>query len=224
MVYEGHRWGKENNSKYCSGFGSVGEGSRAYVEAMVPILRRLAEASKGETTIVDLGCGDFRVGAELVNRLPGIRYIGCDIVPGLIEENRKRFGSARVEFRCLDIVSEDLPEGQAYLVRQVLQHLPNLDIANVLSKLISRPYVFVTEGQPLVREGPVNPDKNIGASIRFDWTKGIGRGVELDQPPFNVPLEEIRRVALDPKFSREVVVTWHLIAAGTQSARNENAV
>jgi SAM-dependent methyltransferase len=215
-VYEHSSWGNDPGSKYFSGVGSAGAAGRTYVEVMSPILAGIAENSDSQITIVDLGCGDFRVGSELLKRLPDVRYIGCDIVPELVEENTRRFGSDRIQFRCLDVVSQKLPVGQVYLVRQVFQHLPNLDIAIVLAKLAASPHVFVTEGQPEVQEGPRNPDKQAGAAVRFDWKLGRGRGVELDQPPFNVPIKEICRVATDPQVCREVIVTWALCFPSVQ--------
>jgi hypothetical protein len=178
---------------------------------MAPILTEAAHKLGSAITIVDLGCGDFRIGSALLAKLPKIRYIGCDIVPGLIAQNNQRFASAHVTFRCLDITADDLPPGQIFLMRQVLQHLPNRDIARILAKLRNCPYVFVTEGQPLFPEGPVNPDKSIGAEIRFNWKTGRGRGVELDQPPYNCAIEEVCRVQVDPEVSREMVITYRIL-------------
>src|SRR6266700_922467 len=87
--------------------------------------------------------------------------------------------SNRIEFRLLDIVSADLPIGDIFLVRQVFQHLSNQEIACTLPKLQKYRHVYVTEAQPIVREGKINFDKPTVKGIRFDWT--TGRGVELDQ-------------------------------------------
>jgi hypothetical protein len=198
------------DGKYFSGVGSIGEPVSAYVEAMVPIIRNMTHELGDGATVVDLGCGDFAVGSALLAELPALRYIGCDIVPGLVAENERRYGSTNVSFRCLDMVSEQLPSGHIYLVRQVLQHLPNRDISRVLSKLKDCQCVFVTEGQPEFTEGPVNPDKPVGANVRYDWMTGRGRGVELDQKPYSVPVEEVCRVKSDPEMSREVIVTYRL--------------
>jgi hypothetical protein len=111
-----------------------------------------------------------------------------------------------VQFQTLDVVSQNLPDGDICLVRQVFQHLPNRDIACVLPKLQKYRCVYVTEGQPIVREGPVNPDKQANAEVRFDWRTGRGRGVELDQPPWNLAMEEICR-APGPVFVKEISIT-----------------
>ena len=112
-----------------------------------------------------------------------------------MEYNRKTFGNNRIEFRLLDIVSSDLPIGDICLVRQVFQHLSNQEIARTLPKLQKYRHVYVTEGYPIVREGKINPDKPTGEGIRFDRMTGRGRGVELDQPPYNLDVDEVCRVA-----------------------------
>jgi hypothetical protein len=130
----------------------------------------------------------------------GIRWVA------LVEYNRKTFGSNRIEFRLLDIVSADLPIGDICLVRQVFQHLSNQEIACTLPKLQKYRHVYVTEGHPIVRDGKINPDKPTGEGFRFDWTRGHGRGVELNQSPYNLDVEEVCPVAT-PAPVHEIIVT-----------------
>jgi SAM-dependent methyltransferase len=221
-VYEWQLWGAEKFERYFSGVGSRGEPAKVYVEAMAPIIADASRSFGREVTVVDLGCGDFRVTRALLERLLNVRYIGCDIVPELIAENTRRYGSANTIFRCLDMVAEDLPLGDIYLVRQVLQQLQNRDIARLMAKLPLHENVYVTEGQPEIREGPVNPDKPIGAEVRFNWKTGRGRGVELDQPPFNLGLEEICRAWPHPELCREVIVTYRVRSKDGPSAQCSN--
>ena len=151
-IYRKKAWGSEG-TRFFSGVGSRGAAVTTYVDA-------LALELDSPRTIVDLGCGDFEVGRALLARYPQAKYIGCDIVPNLVKHLQNVHGSDRVNFRLVDIVdSRDLPEGDMYLIRQVFQHLSNDDILRVLEKLIDRPCLIVSEGQPLVRTGPVNPDK-----------------------------------------------------------------
>ena len=95
--------------------------------------------------MIDLGCGDFTVGRELTERLKNVKYTGCDIVPELIAHNARAFSNHRIAFKALDIVHDELPDGDICLVRQVLQHLPNEDIKHVLAKLANYKAVFITE-------------------------------------------------------------------------------
>src|SRR5271165_4889047 len=195
MVYRNNLWGTDGKSQFFSGLGSHGEPAAAYVDAIVPIILAHLNDCGRQATILDLGCGDFSVGAQLLQRLPPLRYLGCDVVPEIIEHNRKQYGGSRVQFQTLDIVCEDLPDGDICLVREVFQHLSNRDIACVLPKLRKFRYVYVTEGQPLVRVGKPNPDKPANAEVRFDWRTGYGRGVELDESPWNLSIEEVSCVS-----------------------------
>ena len=79
---------------------------------------------------MSLGCGDFNVGAQLRD-LCGA-YIACDIVELLIAYNRERFAELGVDFRRLDIIDKPIPEGDVIILRQVLQHLSNSQIATAL--------------------------------------------------------------------------------------------
>jgi len=188
---------------YFSGEGSRGAAAEIYVERMTELLKcRIAELGR-PITVIDLGCGDFQIGRALVAKVPDLIYIGCDIVSEIIAHNAQTYANAQVNFRCLDIVADPLPEGDVYLVRQVLQHLSNAEINTFLRRANCK-YVYVTEGHPIERVGSVNPDNVTGADVRFNRHAGRGRGVELDQPPYNLTTREMFRAFSPPK---EVIVT-----------------
>lgn len=204
-VYRNHVWGKDHHV-FNSGAGSRGRPVDVYVDAVV------AEMGK-PNTIVDLGCGDFSVGMALTKLLPNARYIGCDIVPALIEHHQRENATDRISFRMLDIVSGEIPAGDAHLTRQVFQHLPNNNIRRVLRKLRNSPCLIVTEGQPLAKTGPTNPDKSASGYVRYNTSTGEGSGVELDKPPSNLTLRELCRVEMP---GSEQIVTWRVTHEGTQ--------
>jgi hypothetical protein len=210
-VYRQNQWGKSPDGKFFSGVGSYGAAADTYVTEISRLIDQHASEFDRPVTVVDLGCGDFSIGSRLVSALPGARYIGCDIVPELIEHHRSVPRGELVSFQAVDIVKQPLPAGDICLIRQVLQHLSNSDIASVLSKLRQYRYVFVTEGQPLSPTGEPNPDQPTGRNVRFDFETGLGRGVELDQPPFNTRLEEIFRFERDDQKSKEAIVTFRII-------------
>jgi Methyltransferase domain len=216
-VYRDHSWGTDGASPFFSGVSSRGEHARSYIKAMVPLLEQHAGESMEELVIVDLGCGDFTIGSALLESLGRIRYIGCDIVPELIAYNQSRFGRDNLEFQILDIVRDVLPDGQVCLVREVLQHLSNSEIAAILPKLAKYKYVYVSEHQPLFIEGVPNPDKPVGAEIRFDWRTGRGRRVELDLPPWNLSLREVIRTNLSGPVKGSIVT--HRIISFTPNNR-----
>lgn len=219
-VYSRNSWGSDGQSKFFSGVGSGGPAAQVYVEQMAELLKSHAEVLGRPLKIVDLGCGDFRVGKALLERLPGFTYIGCDIVPELVAHNSAHHASESVSFQRIDGVVDPLPDGDVCLVRQVFQHLSNSHISAVLNR-IQYSVVYVTEGHPLERLGPINPDKVAGASVRFDWHSGRGRGVELDQPPYSLQTQEVFRCSVPPN---EVIITERVhLASGTSKRAMANS-
>lgn len=173
-IYLDNRWGGEAGT-FNSGSGSAAHHARQYAETIRTFIR-----DHGISRVVDLGCGDFQVGAQLV--VDDIEYIGVDIVEEVVRRNEKTYGGERVSFRTLDIIDDALPDAELCLIRQVLQHLSNEQIQKVLRKLTRFRYVLVTEHYPapaaLVR---ANVDKPCGEDVRvYD-----GSAIYLDQPPFN---------------------------------------
>jgi hypothetical protein len=204
-IYENSRWGTETGSpEFFSGVGSRGAAAEDYVDNITARLRDHEDNLGRPIVVVDIGCGDFAVGRALVERLPTLSYIGCDIVRTLIERHIANDASNRAAFYCLDVVTERPPKGDVCLVRQVFQHLSNAEILGALKNLEDFEFVYITEGQPEYRVGQANPDKRTGADVRFDWRKGVGRGVELSRPPFSMTTEEAFRTFA---FPHEVIVT-----------------
>lgn len=215
-VYSAKLWGEEANTEFYSGQGSRGEAADTYIQKMSDVIAEKASLhSNRPIVVVDLGCGDFKVGRGLVRGVRELKYIGCDIVPELINHHMRTERDARVEFKCIDIVADELPNGDVCLVRQVLQHLSNKDIAKVLRKLGKYKTLYITEAYPTKVAGPVNPDKRSGADVRYDWRAGIGRGLELDKPPFHLSTRELFRVFVD---SKEVIVTFEVTMSNALTA------
>jgi SAM-dependent methyltransferase len=124
-IYSEKKWGESGDpdDRFYSGAGSrEAEVVGPYVQAIHQFL--LAFDKKPD--IVDLGCGDFFVGSK-VRELCG-KYIACDIVEPLIEFNKVKYRSLDVDFRILDLTTDDLPTANVLFIRQVLQHLANKDI------------------------------------------------------------------------------------------------
>src|SRR5262245_25314339 len=97
-IYRDNRWGGLSGT-FSSGSGSSAAHADLYARTVCTFARE-----HGVRRIVDLGCGDFTVGARLLDA--GADYVGVDVVPELIEHNERRFGSSSVSFACLDIVDD----------------------------------------------------------------------------------------------------------------------
>jgi hypothetical protein len=212
QIYKEKRWGSSQSAEFFSGYGSRGSAAEVYVERMAHILNERIATMNRSITVVDLGCGDFEIGRQLTNKIGPINYVGCDIVPELVAHHSIHDSCQRVQFKTLDIVADELPEGDICLIRQVFQHLSNADIKKVLAKLSKFSRVYVTEGYPLEEVGPPNPDKPTDHNVRFDWREGRGRGVELDKEPYGLATRELFRVRADAQ--QEVIATFEVDCSG----------
>ncbi len=172
-IYKRRAWGGASGT-YCSGSGSHEQLNDLYID----LVRSLIESEKVRR-VVDLGCGDFRVGRRIVGH-EGADYIGCDVVPSLIERVSKAFGGRGAEFRTIDIVSDPLPRGDLCIIRQVFQHLSNDSISAVLQKTRNYRIVLITDEQVRGDDAASNVD-----ILPFQGTRRIfGQGLRLERPPF----------------------------------------
>lgn len=182
QVYAMNLWGSDTREFYS------GEGShrpeivKPYLEVVITFLN----SKEASLTVCDLGCGDFNVGKQLVQHTK--QYVAIDIVADLIAHNKTTFVAPNLEFRCLDIAKDDLPGGDCVLLRQVLQHLSNTEIQQILPKLTQYKYILLTEHLPM---GDFTPNKDIisGQGIRLKKQSGV----DLLAPPFefNVVSEKL---------------------------------
>jgi hypothetical protein len=173
-IYRKKLWGGRLSFGAYSGSGSR---NKAVVSPYVSAVRKFL-MSLDRPSVVDLGCGDFHVGSQLVDCASD--FIGCDVVDFIVERNRRRFPS--VEFRIVNAIDDNLPEGEVVLVRQVLQHLSNAQVAKILPKLSQYKYAVITEHVPGFAGFVPNLDKETGPDNRLSF----GSGIVLTEPPFNL--------------------------------------
>jgi SAM-dependent methyltransferase len=191
-VYARNQWGGKSGEIY-SGPGSRGEMARQYVNTVCNFI-----VEHEVKSIVDIGCGDFYVGNQLLARAPWpLSYVGLDCAKNVIDANRARFISEGVVFRWTDVISDDLPAADLCLIRQVLQHLSNRQIAVILRKLTCFEWVVITEHYPhqdRFREFNANIAQGAGTRI------SNGSAVYLDRSPFNLkPTALIGEVDVDTR-------------------------
>lgn len=155
-------------------------------------------------SVVDIGCGDYTVGAKLATIFS--LYIGCDIVKPLIQRNSKAFGSERVSFQHLDITKKTSPAGDVLVVRQVLQHLSNAQIASALTNIHpSTKYLVFTDHHPAILTR-ANRDMPAGSHIRA-FTKPPS-GVVLHRKPFSLQAHLIARFSQKVSGQAGKIVTY----------------
>lgn len=173
-IYRKKLWGGRLARGAYSGSGSRDE---AVVGPYVTAVRKFL-MEHGRPSVVDLGCGDFHVGSRLVDC--ACRYVGCDIVDFVIAENRRKHTG--VEFRVLNAIDDELPDGEVVLIRQVLQHLSNADVAKILAKLGRYKHAIITEHIPGEADFVPSLDKPTGVDHRVNF----GSGLVLTEAPFHL--------------------------------------
>ena len=197
QIYKNNLWGR-GKSNFFSGDGSH---DSAILNPYLKALSLFLTSFNKPLTIVDLGCGDFNVGNQLLHLSEN--YIGVDIVETLIQRNKDVFKDHNLKFYCLDIALDKLPEGDIALLRQVLQHLSNKEIYKIIRKLPSYKYVVLTEHIP---EG--NFDANIDLVSGQGTRLKKNSGVDLFQPPFNLKVKNSTSLlTLEVKKWKGIIVT-----------------
>lgn len=169
-IHQTNLWNSEQSR---SGVGSE-------LEATGPIRHRLPELLKrlDVQTLLDIPCGDFSWLSR--TEFPIRRYIGADIVPAIIEQNRARYGRSHptAEFRVLDLTTDPLPKADAVLCRDCLVHLPYAAIDKALRNLCrgSVRYIIMTTF--------------VGDRSNYDIETGDWRPLNFERKPFgfSVPL------------------------------------
>ena len=199
-IYHQNIWGKskEIGSPFFSGGGSHGAD---VVNSYVNCVRKFLTELPRKPIVVDLGCGDFNIGQNFLTLSE--KYIGCDVVPSLIEFNKQKYIKKNLSFVQLDAVKDELPKGEIVIIRQVLQHLSNSQIHEILSKVKSNfKYLILTEHLPKKENFVANVDIPAGHLIRAN----VNSGLDIEKPPFNVKVKS-KRVIDEPPHSGGKILT-----------------
>jgi hypothetical protein len=152
-------------------------------------------AELGVRTLLDVPCGDFHWMSRV--ELPVERYIGCDIVPELVEAARSRYGRRDREFHTIDLCNDPLPDADLLLCRDCLIHLSEemnlLALANILKSSVR--YLLAT----------TYPGGKNRAIRNGNWFP-----LNLCAPPYNFPPPV--RVIDDwrPPFPRRQLALWEV--------------
>src|SRR5579871_2551816 len=193
-IYRNRIWG---DAEFDSGEGSADVNAASYVSA---ISRYMLD--NNIRSVVDIGCGDFRVGRKIIESVPSLKYMGIDIAEPLIARNQSSFGSANISFLQLDVVEQVPPKADVYLVREVLQHLSNADVARALKNISGN--VIVTEVLPHNYESAEfvpNIDIASGHMTRVEGSSGL----LLTKPPFSLQAEILLSVPSESDPSKHLL-------------------
>jgi len=158
-IYQKNEWG------YGSGVGSLPINNISYMEFVQSFLQNC-----GIKSVVDFGCGDWQFTRFM--DWNGASYVGFDLVPSLIESNRKAFARPGVSFEVYRDIDE-LPAADLLLCKDVFQHLPNDTVGEYLAGF-KRKFKFLL----------ITNDDQPDTLVNSDIEAGGWRPVRLDGPPF----------------------------------------
>lgn len=127
------------------------------VRAWLPLLLERLHAK----VLLDAPCGDCNWMRHV--DLP-TAYIGVDVVEELIEKNREEYALPGIRFRCLDLLTDELPRADVILCRDCLVHFSYQDVCRAVANfkksgsewLVATTYTKRT-GNRLVQTGKWSP-------------------------------------------------------------------
>lgn len=158
QIYLNSTWG------YKSGPGSDPDSSETWIDSVNNFI-----AKDDVSSVLDLGCGDWRLGSKY--NLQGKDYIGVDVSSIIINEIKAN-ESDNIKFIDADICTMDIPYADLVLIKDVLQHLPNKDIAIILDQVIKKSkYALICN--------------DFSDDYNLDILPGGGRTLNLSESPFN---------------------------------------
>ena len=179
QIYDQSLWGGKEFDFY-SGIGSH---DPMIVNIYVKTVTNFLKSHDHKMTICDIGCGDFNIGQHIFKYSK--KYFAIDIVEELIERNKMKFKTKNLEFLCLDIANEVLPKADVIIIRQVLQHLSNNEIQQILNRLKTCKYIILTEHLPVGDFIP-NTNKIASQGIRLKQQSGV----DILSAPFNFKVKK----------------------------------
>jgi hypothetical protein len=125
------------------------------------------------SSLLDVPCGDFHWMGTV--SLDDIHYIGGDIVPELVAKNRAAHQRPGIEFRRIDLLTDQMPRADLIMCRDGLVHFSNADVFRAIRGFCESGAEYLLATTFPGREG--NNDILTG-----DW-----RPLNLEASPFRFP-------------------------------------
>ncbi len=182
-VYRDGRWG------FGSGHGSIPRATVEYRNFLEEFLR-----ANRVRRVLDYGCGDWQIG-RLVDWQEAT-YCGVDIVPHVVERDRREYAKPGVEFIVTPDDPSDLPEADLLVCKDVLQHIPNAEIQAFLDRVVPRFPIAL-----IINDAAVNPEE-----LNAEIAAGEWRPVDIRKAPFEADAIVIKTLRMPRVWSR----TWKM--------------
>ena len=176
-IFKTKEWDKTAES--VSGDGS----SLTSAQEEIAILHSVIEdlkfiLKKPVISILDVPCGDMNWMHRFLDTRDDVDYTGVDIVPEIINDNKKKFVKNSWRFLHHDIVAAPLKKSYDLIhCRHLLQHLTHRDVLTALQHISTSgtKFLLTTTFANIGRNGELNP----GAHARV-------RMLNLGLPPFSL--------------------------------------
>lgn len=143
-IYENNYWGGIESR---SGTGSDSNQTKVIRNELPKLFKQL-----GVTSILDIPCGDFNWMQQFI--LPStLHYIGADVVPTIIADNQMKYPT--IDFRVMDLVTDELPKVDVVFVRDCLGHLNHKEtVAAIWNIKQSGARYLISTTFPAIKENP----------------------------------------------------------------------
>ncbi len=178
-IYRDNTWGDPSEEDlFYSGDGSHKE---EFVSEFVEPTIKFLETFSSPPSVLDLGCGDFSVGSKIRSKCG--KYIAADIVSELIEYNKIKYKNLDVEFLNLDITTDNFPDAEIIIVRQVFQHLSNYHIQKALTNISKGNFKYLISAEDKFHS--MNDYDQTQKDFEPGFSIQVNRGIKISEPPFN---------------------------------------
>lgn len=211
-IYQKNGWGGKRGEFY-SGPGSHNFFIKGYSKVVADFI-----LENNIKSIVEIGCGDFNVSGGILTILNENNhdhtYIGYDVVKPLIARNQSLHGSSKVSFVRKDSCTGTIKNGDLLVIRQVLQHLNNKSVQQVVDKFKNYKFIIFTEHQPSEKYGDIirpNINQDTGGSIRIRYKSGV----YLEKEPFNCKIKSMLYSMPQSIYGLEASINTFLIENGS---------
>ncbi|MFX0048782.1 MAG: class I SAM-dependent methyltransferase [Candidatus Hermodarchaeota archaeon] len=164
-IYIKNIWGSKESK---SGKGSILNQTATIRREIPQILGDIKAA-----TLLDLPCGDFNWLQHVDLGLK--KYIGGDIVPEIVAQNRKKYENDKRIFKLMDITTSKLPKVDIILCRDCLVHLSYKDIFAAINNFKRSKSTYLLSTTFVSRR------------INRNIFTGGWRPINLQKSPFNFP-------------------------------------
>ncbi len=179
-IYEKKLWGNQP-----SGDGSIPENTKLYRFFLQNFLKE-----NHIQHVVEIGCGDWDFSCLI--DWEGIQYEGYDVYKAIIEKNQAVHSSPTIKFIHGNAIHMDLPKADLLICKDVLQHLPQKEIMQLLPQLQKFKHCLLTN--------EVDPESLTSANLdipSYAFTQGCCRTLDLSKSPFNLKGKKVLTFSSD---------------------------